>query len=181
MGGGGLFGSPEDLSAPASRAIRDAGISLGQAVAIDDLEALSSFGDLDLKMAGEAMKEEAGKAATLLAKKTAEMKSMRSRDEGRLKQSALAVQKIGKTWFHRLGAYLVDERFTDKATIIVVKFGSTAYFDLIAERPDLRPILARQTRMLLMANEATAILISERTGSEEFSSEQREQLGLSAR
>jgi Ca-activated chloride channel family protein len=137
-------------------------------------------GGIDLLLAGEAVTEESGKAANLIARRNAEMREARSKDESRLDPDLLPSRKIKGLWYNRIGRFLVDERIDAETEILVVRFASEAYFELARERPDLREILAARTTVGVIVADDHAILISDRVGAEEFSDEQRKQFGLSA-
>ena len=123
----------------------------------------------------------AGEAANLIARKNAELKDLRSRDEGRLDADSLAFRKIEGRWYNRLGAFLVDETFGEETEVVVVRFASDAYFELVQERPDLRKALAASRLILVMADPEHAVLVSDRVGVEQFSDEARKQIGLTVR
>jgi Ca-activated chloride channel family protein len=92
--------------------------------------------------------------------------------------SKLPIQKIGGRWYHRIGAFLVDEDVNEKTRIVNVKFGSDAYFGLIQGRRDLREALAASRNVIVMVSADTALLVADDEGIEEFSPEQKEQFGL---
>jgi hypothetical protein len=139
------------------------------------------FGRIDLLLAGEAVTKEAGEAANLIARKNTELKELRSRDEGRLDRKQLLYQKLGERWYNRIGAFFVDEAFGEDTEIIVIRFASEAYFELVRNRPDLHPALAASSRLVVMVTDKTAILVSDRVGEERFSDEQRKQIGFDER
>jgi Ca-activated chloride channel family protein len=136
------------------------------------------FGDIDLHLAEGAVAEESGAAANLIARKNAELKQARSRDEGRLDTSALLAQKIGGRWYNRIGRLLVDEQFAEDTAVIAVRFASEAYFELVDARPALRPALAASSSIVVLLGDGKAVLVSDRVGIVEFSDEDRKQIGL---
>ncbi len=121
-----------------------------------------------------------GMVATAIARKNALMREMRNRDGGRLDVSWLAVRKLGKRWYHWIGDLLVDEDVNEKTTVITVRLGSEAYFDLIAGRADLREALAATAEVLVLVAPDTAVLVSNEKGLEQFSPQEMEQFGLVA-
>jgi len=196
MGGGGGFrggGSGAGRRAPTSpeaqerrlRGVDADGSIFGDADAAVAAEPEFSYGDeygeIDLLLAGQAVTEEAGEAANLIARKNAEMKEIRSRDEGRLDRRHLPFQKLGGRWYNRIGGLLVAEEFGEKTELITIRFASNAYFELAAGRPDLRAALAASPRIVVMAADGLAILVSDRVGAEDFSDEQRKQIGVEDR
>jgi hypothetical protein len=88
---------------------------------------------------------------------------------------------LGERWYNRIGAFLIDETFGADTEIIVIRFASEAYFELVRNRPDLRPALAASSRLVVMVTDEKAILVSDRVGEERFSDEQRKQIGFDER
>jgi hypothetical protein len=142
----------------------------------------SGFGvggdSITLDEAREAVTTGHGRNANLIARQNAQMREMRSKDKGRLDVSQLPIQKHGGRWYHRIGAFLVDEDVNEKTKIVTVKFGSDAYFGLIQGRKDLREALAASRNVIVMVSADTALLVADDEGIERFSSEQKEQFGL---
>ncbi|MCP3904290.1 MAG: VWA domain-containing protein [Planctomycetes bacterium] len=136
------------------------------------------FYDIDLDAAAEGATATSGKVANLIARKNADLKEARSRDEGRLDKSMLAYRKIGGRWYHRMGRYLVDAAVGEETELVVVRFGSEAYFELVRHRKDLRAALATTPTVVLMVGDDVAMLVSDRTGTEAFDDEQRNRLGF---
>jgi len=119
-----------------------------------------------------------GRLATLIARKNAELRELRNRDGERLDLSRLPIRKLGQRWYHWIGGLLVDEDVNQDTEVIIVRFGSEAYFTLVSGRADLRPALAATTRVMVLITLNQAILISDNEGLEQFSPEQMEQFGL---
>ena len=140
-----------------------------------------SDGTLDLWLAADAVLADAGEAANIIARKNVALKELRSRDEDRLDLSRLPVQQFSGRWYNRIGQYLVDEAVDEETQIIVVRFGSEAYFELAVERADLRAVLAASRKVVVLAGDAHALLIADEEGIEQFSDDQREQFGLVVR
>ena len=141
-----------------------------------------SYGDddgvVDLSEAELAVAQESGEVANLIARKNAALKQMRNKDADRLDARLLAVRRINERWYHRMGAFLVDEQFTQDTEVITVKFGSDAYFDLARGRSDLREVLAASRFVVVLVAPKRAILISDAQGIETFSDQQREEFRL---
>ena len=183
-GGGGMAGRRG--ASPERQAERLRGLAGTSALAEDPQAPVDSsygdaFGELDIVLAGQAVTEESGSAANLIARKNAEMREARTRDEGRLDKKLLLYREINGRWYNRLGRFLVDEAVGEETEITVVRFASPAYFELVRSRADLRPVLAASRNAVVLLGEKTAILVSDRVGLEEFSEDQRKQLGLSMR
>ena len=136
------------------------------------------FGEISLTEAELAVAQESGSVANLIARKNAALKEARNKDADRLDARLLAVRQINGRWYHRMGAFLVDEQFTEDTEITTVKFGSEAYFDLARGRSDLRQVLAANRFVVVLVAEKRAVLVSEDQGIEEFSDQQREEFGL---
>jgi hypothetical protein len=144
------------------------------------------FGDspedsITLDEAARSVELGAGRSANLIARKNAQLREMRSKDEGRLDLSRLPIQKLGGRWYHRIGGFLVDEDVNEQTTITTVKFGSDAYFGLIQGRRDLREALAASRNVIVMVGAGQAVLVADDEGIEEFSPEQMKQFGLVGR
>ncbi len=138
-----------------------------------------SYGDtITLDEAERNVTTANGMVATGIARQNAKMREMRSRDGDRLDRTWLAVRKLGERWYHRIGNLLVDEDVNEKTTVITVRFGSEAYFDLVAGRADLRAALAVASEILVLVAPDTAVLISNEQGLEQFSQQDLEQIGL---
>ncbi|MCI0677177.1 MAG: VWA domain-containing protein, partial [Phycisphaerales bacterium] len=175
-GGGGGMRPPPNSPADQGRILRRAA---GEPAIGDLLDAKGDGGsagrdEFDDETVGQA----AGKAATELAKRNAEMRESKTRDADRVDQSALLCRKIGERWYNRIGQFLVDETFDDQTKVTTVLFGSNAYFELLRLKPDLQPALAASRNIVVKITNSHAILVSERGGIEEFSDQQREQSGL---
>ncbi len=121
-----------------------------------------------------------GKVATLIARKNAELRTLRNRDKDRLDVSLLPIRKLGERWYHRIGSLLVDEDVNEHTTVVIVRFGSGAYFELVGGRADLRPAFAAAREVMVMVTKTEAVFVSDREGVEQFSPVQREQFGLPA-
>ena len=78
-----------------------------------------------------------------------------------------------------MGAFLVDEDFTEDTKLITVKFGSNAYFDLALNRVDLREVLAANRNVLVIVADKIAVLIAEKEGIEEYENEEAVAQGFS--
>ncbi|MHC5022282.1 MAG: VIT domain-containing protein [Planctomycetota bacterium] len=180
-GGGGVFGSPDDR-ARQFRALQTAGRTAGGDSPSAPTAAGVRFGDadgsLDLFAASEAVREEGGKAANVIARRNAAMRGRSTLDEDRLDVNMLLGQRIGSRWYNRIDRFLVDEDFDEKSEVTVVRFASDAYFELVNSRADLRGAMAASTEVVLVVKPGVAILVSAGDGLEEFSDEQREQFGL---
>ncbi len=178
-GGGGGFGGggmPGRRSAPSSdslNSISEGWFKSGRSVDLEygDVDGKISLLDAELSVAAES-----GELANVIARKNAALKEARNTDASRLSRELLTVRKINGRWYHRMGSYLVAEEVTNETTILVVRFGTDAYFDLALGRADLRESLAASRGIVLMVTDDTAILVSETEGIEEFSSAQKEQI-----
>ncbi|UCD76474.1 MAG: VWA domain-containing protein, partial [Phycisphaerales bacterium] len=175
--GGGRASASAAMDRAASRGVA---IEAEPAASPAGLSYGDEFGNLDLLLADQAVSQEAGEAANLIARKNAELREMRSRDEDRLNAGILPMQKIDGAWYHRIGRYLVDEAVDEETEFLVVKFGSNAYFELVQEVARLRPIFAAGTFVVVKMTETHAVLISDRTGIEDFSDDERKQIDLAA-
>ena len=74
----------------------------------------------------------------------------------------------------------MDDAVVEDTEFLVVKFGSNAYFELVQEVARLRPIFAAGKFVVVKMTETHAVLISDRTGIEDFSADDRKQIGLAA-
>ena len=168
FGGGGAFGGGGGKRSPP-------GLDLGRALYGDP-------GDqIDLDEAERAVGQASGRSANVIARKNAQLREAISRDKDRLDVSRLPIRKLGNRWYHWIEGMLVDEDVNETTLFTVVRFGSEAYFDLVAGRPDLRKALAAATEVMVLVAGDRAVLVSTRDGIEEFSPEHREQMGLVGR
>jgi hypothetical protein len=138
------------------------------------------FGALDL-IDEEALAQDSGEAATELARKNAELRDKKSQDGDRVSQSILLTRKLGDRWYNRIGRFLVDEEVDEQTKLTVVRFGSNAYFEVVAARPELKEAFAASRNIVVKITNSQAIAISERAGTEEFSDQAREQMELAPR
>jgi Ca-activated chloride channel family protein len=182
MGGGG-GGMPGRRSRPAAQAALERLVSPDTIAGwTTDPDALGLFGDefgqVSLTEAELAVAQESGEVANLIARKNAALKQMLSKDADRLDARLLAVRRINQRWYHRMGAFLVDEEFTEDTQVITVKFGSDAYFELARGRSDLREVLAASRLVVVLVAQKKAVLVSDTQGIEKFSDQQREEFRL---
>jgi len=147
----------------------------------DDYSFGDEHGEIDLLLAAEEVTKSDGMIANLIARKNAEIRHRTSVDRGRLDLSKLPVREIGGRWYNRLGTVLVDQDFDDTTTLIAVRFASSAYFEIVRARPDLRKVLAASRTVVVMTADGQAVLVSDRVGLEDFSEEERQQIGLTER
>ncbi len=184
FGGGGQGGDmPSRRQAPAGARKAIGADTLGSTAGPDALGLPGylfgdEFGEVSLSEAELAVAQESGEIANLIARKNAALKEMRSKDDDRLDARLLAVRRINNRWYHRMGAFLVDEQFTEDTEVITVKFGSDAYFDLARGRSDLREVLAASRLVVVLVAQKKAVLVSDTQGIEKFSDQQREEFRL---
>jgi Ca-activated chloride channel family protein len=133
------------------------------------------LGDVPLSQLESALAsgESAGKAATVVAGFNATLRDAATRDALRLDPAWFARQQIGAGWYNRIGAFLVDERIDEKTPVTLVRFGSDAYFELIAARADLRPVFARSAGVFTLIAGQEAILVVQEGGLEQLTDELR--------
>jgi hypothetical protein len=103
----------------------------------------------------------------------ATLRDAATRDALRLDPAWFARQQIGAGWYNRIGAFLVDERIDEKTPVTLVRFGSDAYFELIAARADLRPVFARSAGVFTLIAGQEAILVVQEGGLEQLTDELR--------
>ena len=137
-----------------------------------------SNGELGFWLAAEAVRADVGEAANIIARKNVALKQLRSRDEDRLDLGQLPVQQFNNRWYHQIGQFLVDEDVDEETEIIIVRFGSEAYFELAGGRADLRAVLAAGRNAVVQVNATQALLIADEKGIERFSADQRKQFAL---
>src|SRR5690606_12692794 len=92
----------------------------------------------------------AGEAATELARRNAQLRESRAIDAQKLDHSILPTRKIAGRWYNRIDRFLVDERVDEKTSLIVVRFESNAYFEVLRCRPKLRPAFATSPNIVVM-------------------------------
>ena len=163
--GGGWSGPHAKRSAP-GRGLGGFGFADEDTISLDEAE--------------RSVTDAHGKVATLIARKNAELRTLRNRDKDRLDVSLLPIRKLGGRWYHMIGSLLVDEDVNEDTTVVIVRFGSGAYFELVGGRVDLRPAFAAAREVMVLVGGGRAVLVSDREGVEQFSEVQREQFGLPA-
>lgn len=124
--------------------------------------------------------EAAGERAFRVAARQARAREGLSLEEQNVNTSFLSVRRIAGRTFALVSGYLVDSALTEDAKAIEIKFGSDAYFDLIALRPDLRKALAASRFIVVMVNPDTAIVVRNEGGLEKFDDEMREKIKAGA-
>jgi len=151
--------------------------------------------ELSYEEAERAVTESTGRDATVIARYQGQLREAASTDEARLVPDALAARKIAGRMFLRVGPFLVDQTISAEHELLVVEFGSDAYFELISKRADLRPVFAAWRNVAVAVTEAAAVVVVDPTPEEspeggenaeegqvpvatEFTDKMREQLGL---
>jgi len=180
-GGGGAMARPMSPAAQEAQRRRLGEVSGGTIFDSPDSAGAVSEDELSaLREMERGVAQSAGKAATVLADRNAQMRDMKNADGTRLNREQLAVVKLGDRWYNRIGPFLVDQDFGADTKVTIVKFGSDAYFALTS-RADLRPALAASSSVVVMAGKNHAVLVAQTEGVEKFSDEELEQLGLAER
>ena len=90
----------------------------------------------------------------------------------------LPALRMGGVWYHRIGRFLVEETVDEETEILVVRFGSDAYFELAQKVTKARPVFAASVHVVVKVTETHAVLVSDERGIEEFSDQQRKELSL---
>ena len=130
----------------------------------------------------DLLRQQSGESATTLAMQNARMRDSRSADDGgRVDETQLGSRDIAGRRYNRIGKFLVDEAFDEQTRTTIVRFGSNAYFELVAARPELQPAFAASRNIVLRWRENEAVIIAEDRGIEDLSPDQLKQLGLDAR
>lgn len=166
-GGGGKAASPEAQD----RALAGAGIDAKSE------PSPARADDEDASRGGWSVTDASGKFATDFARKNAEMRDTRGKDSGRLDQNQMPYRQFNGRWYNRIGQYWVDETVDEKTTLLTVKFGSEAYFELVRRRPDLREALAACSTVVVKTGENAGVAVSMESGKEKLNSAESEQLG----
>lgn len=138
-------------------------------------------GAISLDEAAEKVTAASGNVANLIARKNAALRDMNSRDQERLDTRRLPVLRLGDRWYHRLGAFLVDQDVDEQTEILEIRFASDAWFELVEGLESLRPVLAESRDVIAVVRPGLAVMVSGDAGIEEFSPAQRKQIGLPAR
>ena len=175
-------GMPRRLPGPGSRAIqgeRLRGLGFGGGSGPAEPQTYGDeFGEVGLEEAEKSVTLEAGTVANLIARRNAQLRGLSSRDGDRLDLNQLPAQQFNNRWYNRIGRYLVDEDVDEETEIIIVRFGSEAYFELVGGRADLRLVLAASRNAVVQVNATQALLIADEKGIEQFSADQRQQFAL---
>lgn len=142
---------------------------------------------ITLDEAEDAMKQSAGRAATILSEYQQRLRESTSADGARLNQNELATRKIAGRWYNRVGPFLVDADFDARMRTVLVLFASEAYFEFVASRPALKPVFAASRNVVIPVTKSLAVVVVDSRPAEgekgvevieSFSEEMREQLGL---
>ena len=187
-GAAGRAGSPltpdvlrDRLHAAGARG-RDVEGALAEAPALaGELQLGDEAGTLDLFLAGQSVTADSGEAANIIARTNAKLRALRSVDDDRLDRRTLAWREIDGRWYHRMGRFLVEESIDEDTKLLLVRFASDAYFELVRARPDLRAALSASANAVVRCTDAQAVLVSDRVGVEQFSDEDRQHLRLTVR
>lgn len=124
--------------------------------------------------ARDAIDADTGILANQVAQKQARLRDAESVDDSRqINEAILAMRTINKRTYFNIQGLLVDSEFTDKTKVMEIKFASDAYFDIVFNRPDLRPALAATHYGVFMIDKDNAIVIRDKTGIEKLDDEQR--------
>jgi Ca-activated chloride channel family protein len=157
----------------------------GGALEARDINGAPADSLLTLEEAEQAVRESSGRGATLIAEYQSRLRDADHEGAGgRLDESALAVRKIAGVTYLRVGPFLVDESVDEKRELVMVKFGSTAYFDMVAGLPARKALFAAARNVVVPAGEKHALVVVDEAGEgvlEEFSDEQAELFGLTVR
>lgn len=122
----------------------------------------------------------AGERAFRVAARQARAREAQALEEQNVNTSFLSVRRIDGRTFALVSGYLVDSGLTEEAKAIEITFGSDAYFDLIALRPDLRKALAAGRFIVVMVSPDTAIVVRSEGGLEKLDDEMRAKIKAGA-
>jgi len=126
----------------------------------------------------KSVDQESGEGAMNVARFAAALRDMDQLEGKRLEKAAMAQVTVAGRTFNRVRGYFIESTIDDDTPLMTVKFGSPAYFELISARGDLRKVFALSRYVAVKVTGDRAVLIADTEGIEEFSSDQREQLGL---
>lgn len=139
--------------------------------------------------AERGMREDAGKAATETARMRQGLRELESMDGARLNEARLAYRTFNERTYRRVGRILSDVAITAETNLVLVRFASDAWFELVTRRPDLRLVLAASRDAAVVLTKETAILVLDQPRTmkdgepvpdeliDAFSDAQREQMG----
>lgn len=125
----------------------------------------------------DAVVAESGELAAKVSTRNAARRKAESMDEeNRVNEAWLAVRSINGRDYYNINGFLADSEFNEKTEIIEIMFASDAYFELVTNRADLRPVLSAATYVVVMVAPNRAVIVRDQAGLEALTDEQRSQM-----
>ncbi len=69
------------------------------------------------------------------------------------------VKQVGKKVFTLRDGHWIDDAFKPEMKVTRIKFGSEEYFKLLKEKPELKDFLALGTRVTIVCEDGTALVV----------------------
>jgi len=136
---------------------------------------------LTFEEAREAVEAESGRDATIIARYQAALRKADTTEQAGARRNDLPVRKIAGRTYHRVGPFLVDAKVGKDHELVMVLFGSEAYFDLVSARPAWRKVFASSRNVVVPTDGRHAVVVVDEAGEdviETFSEKMREEIGL---
>jgi len=119
---------------------------------------------------------ESGEGAVRFAESLARMRKGEAVSDAEADARFQVKRHIKGRDYWNLRGVLVDTEFGEETETIDIRFGSDAYFDLVMNRADLRPVFAAAKHVIVMAGDELAVVVRADAGLEELTDETRERL-----
>ncbi len=133
-----------------------------------------------MQQMSKGLDSDAGEMAVGLAIQLGEMRDAESLDSGNANtlKDLMAERRIANKDFYNLSGVLLDQDVDENTEFMEIKFGSSAYFDLIFNRADLKLIFADTKYVIVIVNSDAnlAVIIRGETGSETLTDNDKKRL-----
>jgi Ca-activated chloride channel family protein len=101
-----------------------------------------------------SMRDESGTRAVAVSKKIQEYKGLETASS-----EMTAVKHVGRKVFTLVDGRWIDTAFKSTLKITTIKFGSEEYFKLLKDKPDLKDVLALGTKVTVVLEDGTALVV----------------------
>ncbi|MDD4889415.1 MAG: VIT domain-containing protein [Phycisphaerae bacterium] len=119
-----------------------------------------------------SLRDESGATAVGLAKAIDRMKKA----EGDYRRANVAERKAAGRTFYQVSGFWIDEKFAAPTKLTFVKWGSEAYFAIVAGHVELKDAFALGTRLIVTTAEGKALVVSDSEGAETMTEKEVKEL-----
>lgn len=124
-----------------------------------------------LRRRADGFQQATGRAAVDASVRIGELKVQAVEQE-----ESVGLRRVGERLFHRDGEAWMQTTYSKGLPLLEVKWGSTAYFELVRLRPDLGPTLALGRKLTLLLTSKRALRVGD-TGKTALTAADRQALG----